>query len=140
MFKLSNFENIEEIGKFLNLKLVNSDSQFVVKNSLWLCHTCKVYLKRKKMPKISQMNALEIFERPSFLDLTEVENVMIAPRINFMKLIKLPVSRMKGIKDKIVNVPIPLETVKKTIHSLPRNLDEASVIPLMVKRKKRVLV
>jgi hypothetical protein len=38
MFKLSNFENIEEIGKFLNLKLVNSDSQFVVKNSRCVIH------------------------------------------------------------------------------------------------------
>ena len=64
---------------------------------------------------------------------------MIAPRINFIKLIKLPVSRKKGIKDKIINVPIPLETVKKTIHSLPRNLDEASVIPIIVKRKREYL-
>ena len=85
------------------------------------------------------MNALQICDRPSFLNLTEVENVMIAPRINFIKMIKLPVSRMKGIKDKIINVPIPLETVKKTIHSLPRNLDEASVIPIMVKRKREYL-
>ena len=64
---------------------------------------------------------------------------MIAPRINFIKMLKLPVSRMKGIKDKIINVPIPLETVKKTIHSLPRNLTEASVIPIMIKRKKEYL-
>jgi hypothetical protein len=42
---------------------------------------------------------------------------------------------MHGIKDKIINVPINKETIKKTIESLPRTLEEASVVPLVVKRK-----
>jgi hypothetical protein len=139
IFKISEVENIEKFDEFVDMKFVHINSIFFVKGSFWICHTCKLYIRRNKMPKISKMNALHIYDRPSFLNLTEVENVMIAPRINFIKMIKLPVSRMKGIKDKIINVPIPLETVKKTIHSLPRNLDEASVIPIMVKRKREYL-
>ena len=138
-FKLSDIELFPKFEEVVNMKLMNTESKLFVKDSFWTCITCKSYIARKKMPKISSMNALQIFDRPSFLNLTEVENVMIAPRINFIKMIKLPVSRMKGIRDKIINVPIPLENVKKTIHSLPRNLDEASVIPIMLKRKREYL-
>ena len=48
----------------------------------------------------------------------------------------MPVSRMAGIKDKIINVPIPLEKIKQNVESLPRTFEEASVIPIMIKRKK----
>ena len=88
------------------------------------------------MPKISSKNALLIYDRPEFLNLTEVENVLIAPRINFMKMIRLPRSRMPGIKDKIINVPIPLEKIRQNVDCLPRTFEEASVIPIMIKRKK----
>ena len=54
-------------------------------------------------------------------------------------MIKLPVSRMSGIKDKIINVPIPLHVIKQNVNNLPRTLDEASVIPIMIKRKKEYL-
>jgi hypothetical protein len=107
MFKISEVENIGKFYEFVDMKFVHEESHFFVKGSFWMCHTCKRYIKRNKMPKISIMNALQIYERPSFLNLTEVENVMIAPRINFIKMIKLPVSRMKGIKDKIINVIFP---------------------------------
>ena len=75
--------------------------------------------------------SLQVYDRPEFLNLTEVENVLLAPRINFIKMIKKPVSRMLGIKDKIINVPITKEAIKNTVESLPRTLEEASV-----KRKK----
>jgi hypothetical protein len=91
------------------------------------------------MPKISSQNALMIYDRPAFLNLTEVENVLIAPRINFMKIIRLPRSRMPGIKDKIINVPIPLEKIRQNVDCLPRTFGEASVIPIMIKRKKEYI-
>ena len=88
---------------------------------------------------MSSMNSLQVPFRPACLDLTEVENVLISPKINFMKMIKLPVSRMKGIKDKIINVPIPLEVIKQTVQSLPRTLEEAEVIPILLKRQKKMV-
>ena len=51
-------------------------------------------------------------------------------------MIKKPVTRMLGIKDKIINVPITMKAIKETVESLPRTLEEASVVPLAVKRKK----
>ena len=88
---------------------------------------------------MSSMNSLQIPYRPPCLNLTEVENVLISPKITFIKMIKLPVSRMKGIKDKIINVPIPLEVIKETVQSLPRTLEEAEVIPILLKRQKRMV-
>ena len=85
------------------------------------------------------MNSLNVYDRPEFLNLKEFENVLIAPRINFIKLIKLPVSRMLGIKDKIINVPISLDTIKQTVKLLPRTFEEASVIRIMIKRKKEYI-
>ena len=56
-----------------------------------------------------------------------------------MKMIKLPVSRMKGLKDKIINVPIPLDVIKQTVQSLPRTLEEAEIIPILLKRQKKMV-
>jgi hypothetical protein len=46
---------------------------------------------------------------------------------------------MAGIKDKIINVPIPLEKIKQNIECLPRTFEEASVIPIMIKRRKEYI-
>ena len=88
---------------------------------------------------MSSKNALEVYPIPDCLKLTEVENVLIAPRINFIKMIKLPVSRMLGLRDRIVNVPIKSTTIKQTVESLPRTLEEAQVIPIALKRKKAMV-
>jgi hypothetical protein len=71
--------------------------------------------------------------------LTEVENVLIAPRINFIKMIKLPSSRMSGIRDRIVNVPITTNTIRQTVESLPRTLEEAQVIPISLRKQKSMV-
>ena len=105
---------------------VDSKPQFYVKNSYWICKGCSDSITRGVLPKRSAQNALKIF-KCHLPKLTEVENVLLAPRINFIKMIKLPVSRMSGIRDRIVNVPIKTSTIKQTVKSLPRTLDEAQV-------------
>ena len=125
--------------KAINLKLLNNDSKFWVKDSIWICHTCLSYIGRNSLPKMSSRNSLQVYDRPDFLNLTEVENVLIAPRINFIKMIKLPVSRMIGIRDRIVNVPIASNTIRQTVESLPRTLDEAQVIPISLRKKKSMV-
>ena len=59
------------------------------------------------------------------LNLTELETTLIAKNILFMKIIKLPSSRMKVIKDRTVCVPIDEATIKQTLQSLPRTPNEA---------------
>ena len=119
-------------------------NKFFIKDYYWMCHGCFDKIKGNSMPATSVMNANKIYDLPDCLrNLTEVENVLLAPRIAFMKMIRLPVSRMSGIRDRIVNVPIPNKTIEKTVaslpRSLPRTLEEAQVIPISL-RKKRDLV
>jgi hypothetical protein len=135
LFKINILEKYSILPEAVDQSNLMHDSLFKTKGTFWICHNCYLYITRNKMPKISSKNSLEIYDRPEFLNLTEVENVLIAPRINFMKLIRMPVSRMSGIKDKIINVPIPLEKIKENIECLPRTFEEASVIPIMIKRK-----
>ena len=123
----------------INFDLLGNKSKFLVKNAFWICHTCVSYISRNRLPKISSTNALQVYDRPDCLKLTEVENVIIAPRINFIKMIKLPVSRMLGLRDRIVNVPITNSTIKQTVESLPRTLEEAQVIPISLRKKKAMV-
>ena len=123
----------------INYGLINKESILWIKNSFWICHTCQSYIKQNKLPNISSKNALQVYDRPDFMKLTEVENVLIAPRINFIKMIKLPVSRMIGLRDRIVNVPITSKTIRQTVESLPRTLEEAQVIPISLRKKKSMV-
>ena len=43
---------------------------------------------------------------------------------------------MKGVRDRIVNVPIPGNIIKQTVESLPRTYAEAGVIPISLRKKK----
>jgi hypothetical protein len=113
----------------------NLFTNFYIKNSYWICHTCLKYISRNSLPKMSSENSLQVFNYPDCLRLTEVENVLIAPRINFIKMIKLPSSRMPGIRDRIVNVPITTNTICQTVESLPRTLEEAQVIPSLLESR-----
>jgi hypothetical protein len=117
----------------------NKITNFFIKNSFWICHTCLKYISRNSLPKKSSENALQVYNYPDCLKLTEVENVLIAPRINFIKMIKLPSSRMPGIRDRIVNVPIASNTIRQTVESLPRTLEEAQVIPISLRKQKAMV-
>ena len=112
---------------------------FFIKNSFWICNTCFKYISWNSLPKKSSENSLQVYNYPDCLKLTEVENVLIAPRINFIKMIKLPSSRMLGIRDRIVNVPITSKTICQTVESLPRTLEEAQVIPISLRKQKSMV-
>ena len=120
----------KSIGKFSHVKKVSGKYH--------LCFTCKNYLVKGKVPPMSHKNSLEIFEITEYpeLLLTELENCMIARNLIFMKIFKLPKSRMAAVKDRIVNVPINEEDIKKTLKSLPRTPTEAGIIPVKLKRKQ----
>ena len=104
----------------------------------YLCSTCKKYISKKKMPPQSNQNDLEVFDNEEYpeLNLTEMETSLIAKNLLFMKLHKLPSSRMTAIKDRTVCVPIDDETINQTLQSLPRTPKEAGMVPVSWKRRK----
>merc|ERR1711974_437878 len=52
----------------------------------------------------------------------------------FMKVVKLPTSRMRAVKDRIINVPMTDEDISRTVTSFPRTEEKAGVIAVKLKR------
>ena len=72
--------------------------------------------------------------------MNELSTTLIAKNILFLKLFKLPTTRWHSLKDKVVNVPINDNEVLKTLSELkkfPRSTDNAGLIPVNLKRKKK---
>ena len=110
-----------------------------VQGKQYICHTCKNYLKRGKMPPMSTKNGLDIVDlkdsNGNKLELSELEATLIAKNIIFMKIFHLPKSRWSAVKDKTVNVPIQDDAVLQTVSNFPRMPCEAGIIPVKLKRK-----
>ena len=87
------------------------------------------------MPSISVSNGLSVDPIPEELQITDLEEQFIARCLIFMKVIRLPKSRMHAVKDHIINVPMTEDDISKTVSSLPRALDASGLLPVKLKRK-----
>ena len=65
-------------------------------SELILCHTCKKWFGKKKIPRIHVSNGLQLDEIPDELKLTDLEQQLIARTLIFLKVKKLPKSGMKS--------------------------------------------
>lgn len=85
-----------------------------------VCNACYKYLKENKTPPCSSMNGLQFPDKPPELDLTPLDECLVAPRIPFMQLHvhEKPRGRQLSITGNVVNVPADVtSTVKKTSNS-----------------------
>ena len=126
---------IEKVGKnFLVTRIFTMNGDF--EEEQWiLCHSCFTYIKGEKIPKIHVSNGLQLDDIPESLKLTELEQQLIAKDIIFMKIKKLPKSRMQAIADRVINVPIMDEDIINTVTSLPRPPDKSGLVGVRLKRK-----
>ena len=53
----------------------------------------------------------------------------------FMKIKKLPKHTMSAIVDTVINVPMELEDIEKTVTSLPRSPEDSELVVVKLKRK-----
>lgn len=60
--------------------------QYDIQNCDIICNTCHKYLKEGKVPPFSLMDVFSFPKRPPELDLTPLEERLVAPRIPFMQL------------------------------------------------------
>ena len=130
----------------------------IVRNKYYLCKTCKKYLDKNQVPPMSHCNNLEhdypgrkinikdddgnkideyvlTKEDCDNLHLTDLEQSLIARSLIFLKIHKLPKSRMGCISDKIVYIPINENDTLNTINTILRTPSEAGILPVKVKRK-----
>ena len=123
-----------DLVKKATMNEVKKSTKFAI-----FCHNCHTTMKKKKkIPRMSASNGLELDEIPYELKIpTDIEQQLFATCLIFMKFINLPKTRMKGQKDgKMINVPLQPSDVTNTIKSLPRCADDAALVPLQLKRKK----
>ena len=85
---------------------------------------------------MSVENGLKTITVPDNLNLSELENNLIAKVIPFQKVFKLPTSRMAAVKDKIVNIPIHESHIVSTFQSLPKTPKDGGLIEVKLKRKQ----
>ena len=89
------------------------------------------------MPPMCNRNNLEFVDIKPFpaLELSELEQQLIALNIIFHKIVLLPKSRMNALKDKTVSVPINPSDVVETLTMLPRTPSDASLSVVQLKRR-----
>ena len=103
-----------------------------IDGSMYICHTCHGALKLGRIPSQSKANRMTLDEIPDELkDLNTLELHIICKRILFMKLVKLPRGKQKGIRGAAVNVPADLGPA---CNLLPRLPADAQIVSLKLKR------
>ena len=109
------------------LKSVNSEE--------WICHTCLSALKDSKVPKLSVANGMKWPNKPPELDLHQLEERLIALRIPFMQIRKLPRGGQYSLKGNVINVPVDIQP---TVNSLPRPMDENFTVAIQLKKNYHI--
>ena len=135
--KVLDKEQIEQLEKDAGTSFLREDIlvEELKDECMIFCHSCLAKIRKKKKPRIHISNGLWFDEIPPELELTELEQQLISKSIVFMKIKKLPKSRMNAIIDRVINIPVEDEDIVKTVTSLPRPPDEAMVIGVTLKRK-----
>ena len=106
-----------------------------VDNREWICNTCIFNIKKGKIPKLSVINGMSLPEKPSELNLNNLEERLISLRIPFMQIRALARGGQFSLKGAVVNVPADVEP---TIRALPRLQNESETIPVKLKRMKEL--
>ena len=100
-------------------------------NTQWICTTCHKNIKGGKLPSCAKANKITFPPKPPVLELTELKERLVSPRIPFMQLRELPRRGQVSIYANVVNVPADVNT---TISVLPRCISDTEIIPLKLKR------
>ena len=89
---------------------------------------------KRNIPALSvHGNNLQPLDLPNHLqDLNTLEQFLITPVLPFMKIISLPKGLQKGIHGPVVCVPAD---VNATIQTLPRTIDDSSLLKVKLKRR-----
>ena len=103
--KILDTDDIVKLMKKLDLALITEAGLETVinKTKLILCHSCYQKLNQNKFPSLNINNGLLLDEVPEELScLTDLEQQLIALSLLFMKIKKLPTSRMRAVVDRYV--------------------------------------
>lgn len=120
----------ESVRKASNISAIMLQKCQIESDDL-ICRTCYQHMKENRIPPCSIMNSLGFPSKPPELELSSLEERLVAPRIPFMQLREKPRGGQLSISGNVVNVPAD---VMSTVNKLPRMLTEDETIALKFKR------
>ena len=90
------------------------------------------------MPPMSNKIDLQLFDVSNIpdLQLSPLENALIALNISFQMIFQTAKSRWNETKKQLVNIPINEQDVINTLDAMPRTPQQAGVVNVQLKRKK----
>ena len=90
----------------------------------YICNTCKSKVKQHKVPCQAVINNMYVDDTPVELaSLEKLEQIIIAQRIVFEKIIVMPKGQQRKVKGAICNVPVECDqTIVVLCHVLLRDL------------------
>ncbi|CAG9799161.1 unnamed protein product [Chironomus riparius] len=108
--------------------------EFVNEKVYQFCFTCYTNIRAKKYPRFNVNKSLLAFPKlPDIItSLTPLEERLVATRIPFMKIFALGVDRQFGLKSGVINIPVDVPKMFKTIPIKP---EQSGVIHLKLKRR-----
>ena len=102
-------------------------------NKEYICTTCHSKVLKGKIPCQAVYNDMSVDEIPAELALLEkLEQILIAQRIVFEKIVVMPKGQQKKVSGAICNVPVNCD---QTCKVLPRPPERSGIIMLKLKRK-----
>ena len=135
--KILQTENISKLKATMEKKFLRRIGLQWRRKELIFCYNCLTLIKKSKIPRIHVSNGLWLDPVPDELLLKDLEQQLIARSLLFMKVKKLPTTRMKALKDKVISVPLEEDDISKNISkiALPRHPDDAKIVAVQLKRK-----
>ena len=125
---------VEQSGRNFDMQHFLAD--VVIDENVFVCINCHDKLKKQQVPGTAVVNNMFLPKRPKELQLSELEETLIAKTLLFAKIMRLPTSRMPGIVDRIVNIPIQSKDIEDNVLTLPRDPEQANIVTVQLKRKK----
>ena len=103
-----------------------------INNEEYICNTCRQYIYKGKIPRLSIKNGCNFPDKPQELDLFNLEERFISPVMAFMLIHQLLPGGQLSLYGSICHLPIE---IGKVIKVLPRTFDQYETISVKLKRR-----
>ena len=116
--KISNSKDIAKLLEKLDENLLTEVGLGDVgdKDELIFCHSCSQKINQKKLPSMNINNGLKLDNVPYELSsMSDLEQQLIAKLLLFVKIKKLPKTRMGAVEGKVISVPIECQDISRYI-------------------------
>ena len=128
---MSKIENLKKNKNNTLLEKCNTHYKSI-NNIEYICNTCKKYIYKGKVPKLSIENGCGFHNKPDILNLFCLEERFISPVMAFMIIHQLFPGGQFSLNGGICHLPIE---IGKIVNTLPHNYSEFETIGVKLKRR-----